>query len=297
MIYCFPLFSQMKKMSALIPSIISFISYVSKVVIRRHSVLHDVHKCIIPIPKTPHLTLGEKEIKGRTLFIIGDVHGCFDELNDLLDKVNKKLGGTDKYLPIFVGDLVNKGPKSIEALRKIRSIEHYAVRGNHDAAAYRERLMMFKHNDYNPPQRWQWVKQLDNDDIDYLKEIPYTISIPTYNAIIVHAGLVPNIPLQDQSIKDMIIMRNLVLDDDTKTLKSAELPKDGHPWASLWPGPQKVYFGHDAKRKLQEYPFALGLDTGCLYGFLLTGVILNENGTEELLQVQARNVYEKPVDG
>ena len=280
-------------MTALIPSILSLISHVSKVIIRRHSVLHDVNKCKLPLPKISHLVLGDKEIRGRKLFIIGDVHGCFDELNDLLDKVNKKLGGTDKYLPIFVGDLINKGPKNIETLRAIRNLEHYTVRGNHDDAVYRERLMMSKYNDYDPPTWYQWVKQLSNEDIDYLKELPYIISVPTYNAIVVHAGLVPNIPLSDQNIKDMILMRNLVEDEDTKRLKSAELPNDGKPWAALWSGPENVYFGHDAKRKLQEHPFATGLDTGCLYGFLLTGLILNKNGTKEFVSVEAKQVYQK----
>lgn len=283
-------------MTALIPSIVSLISQFSKVFVRRHVTIHDVNQHKIPLPKISHLVLGDKEIRGRKLFIIGDVHGCLDELNDLLHKIEDKLGGTDKYLPIFVGDLINKGPKSVETLQKIRSIEHFAVRGNHDAAVYRERLMMSKYNNYEPPERFQWVKKLSNDDLDYLKELPYTISIPTLNSIVVHAGLVPKVPLANQSIKDMILMRNLVQDDDTKMFKSGELPNSGEEWASLWPGPEHVYFGHDAKRKLQEHPFATGLDTGCLYGFLLTGLILDQDNTKELVSVRAKEVYEKPSE-
>mmetsp|Transcript_24403 Transcript_24403/g.34391 ORF Transcript_24403/g.34391 Transcript_24403/m.34391 type:complete len:141 (+) Transcript_24403:937-1359(+) len=50
------------------------------------------------------------------------------------------------------------------------------------------------------------------------------------------------------------------------------------PWATVWNGPQRVIFGHDARRGFQRYEgdWAIGLDTGACYGKQLTGIILPE---------------------
>ena len=60
------------------------------------------------------------------------MHGCLDELKDLLDSVYKA-NDKEKITVIFVGDLVNKGPFSAEVVQHVRTMENtYCVRGNHD---------------------------------------------------------------------------------------------------------------------------------------------------------------------
>jgi hypothetical protein len=71
----------------------------------------------------------EAPLSQKNLIFIGDVHGSYDELLMLINKIN--------YDPlkdhlIFVGDLVAKGPKSIEVVQLIRSLGASCVRGNHD---------------------------------------------------------------------------------------------------------------------------------------------------------------------
>lgn len=190
-----------------------------------------------------------------------------------------------------MGDLLSKGPFPVETLKKLQKIEHYAVRGNHDEAVLRQALSLKKEELHELPPKYSWVPNLSDDDIGYLRELPYTISITSLSVIIVHAGLVPGIPLTEQELTNMIIMRNLVKSPEG-TLCAAELTNEGEAWASFWPGPDHVYFGHDARRKLQKHAHATGLDTGCVYGNQLTGAVVTKDSTE-LIQVKAKQVYKE----
>jgi hypothetical protein len=109
----------------------------------------------------------------------------------------------------------------------------------------------------------------------------------------VHAGLVPGKPLEANKLWDMVNIRNVIYGDyfEDGGIQATKLETEGYPWASSWQGPQTVYFGHDAKRQLQRNKYSLGLDTGCVYGKLLTGVFIKRN-VGKLIQVPARQVYE-----
>ncbi len=101
--------------------------------------------------------------------------------------------------------------------------------------------------------------------------------------LFVHAGFIPGVKLTQQNPRLMMNMRS-VLDDGTVTAKN--VPHCA--WAKLWRGPQTVVFGHDAFRGLQQYEFAKGIDTGCVYGGRLTALLLPEN---RFISVPARRPY------
>lgn len=179
---------------------------------------------------------------------------------------------TLRILKICTGDLVNKGPKSREVIEYFQNNTNccLSVRGNHDEVILKEYQKYLNDGQILPKN--EWIKQLTYDHIHYLSQLPYTISIPKLNIIVVHAGLLPNVELDQQNLDDLLVMRHLIEEQegDKKVYKPTKSDKVGVPWAELWPGPDHVYFGHDAKKKLQEQPFATGLDTGAVYGFQLT---------------------------
>lgn len=209
--------------------------------------------------------------------IVGDVHGCLDELRALLKKC--------AYAPsdnlMLVGDLVAKGPDSQGVLQFVRESGGSSVLGNHDA-----HVLLFRSGGKIKEHHRQVAQTLKEDDWRFLEALPLWRTLPAFNSIVVHAGLKAGVPLEEQSRDDVINMRSI--DASGQPSKRVE---GGMPWAASWPGPQRVIFGHDAIRGLQQYPHALGLDTGCVYGRQLTAVVLPEN---RLVSVDAARAYQKP---
>jgi hypothetical protein len=145
---------------------------------------------------------------------------------------------------------------------------------------------------------FQWTAALSPAHLAYLRQLPFTISLPSHSAIVVHAGLVPGVPLNLQDPLMMVSMRSLKALGEGKYEPSEGSPQGFLPWAQVWSGPAHVYFGHDAKRRLQQHPFATGLDTGAVYGGQLSASILTtgRSGRAELVQVAANAEHCRPSD-
>lgn len=219
----------------------------------------------------------------RTL-IVGDIHGCREELEDLLQESGWECG--DQL--VAVGDLVAKGPDSQGVIRLMRDLDARAVRGNHDQHCLRwwdakgsgAPLPELK------PSHQAVAEALDEMDWAWLAGLPLWLELPEHDALVVHAGLRPSLPLEDQDPYDLMNMRSIL--EDGSASRSYE---EGTPWAALWPGPRLVVFGHDAVRGLQTRQHAIGLDTGCVYGGWLTGLWLPER---DLVSVPSRAAYTEP---
>ena len=293
--------------SSLAPSVPLFASLSTN-----HS-LQLVHPKGIPLPEVLHKSLDTQLIdRFDEVIVIGDIHGCYHEMIALLAQItdnnsedkndtnNNEENRTNRILKLFVGDLVNKGPNSSEVIHFMmnNSDSCLSVRGNHDEVVISEYLKYESDGEEALKEKNQWMKYLTRKQIDYLISLPYTISIPSLNALVVHAGIVPNVELHKQNINNLIEMRNLIIeksnDSSEELIKATASHKLGEPWVQRWFGPQHIYFGHDAKRKLQKTQFCTGLDTGCVYGKQLTGVFIGGPRKGSFVSVNASSVHSPP---
>ena len=186
----------------------------------------------------------------RTLFV-GDVHGCSDELEALLTI-------TEPTRIILLGDIFTKGPSPVEVWNLIQSHNMEAVFGNHDELI----LMKKKKKRRLPKEARKWIQHL-----------PIFIQGPTWMAV--HGGVNPYGPTLKT---EAMYMRKWPLNG-----------KKSRFWWKRYQGEKLILYGHDAKRQLQDHrPRTLGLDSGCVYGFCLTGYLLEE---DRLYQIPAKQAY------
>jgi predicted phosphodiesterase len=218
----------------------------------------------------------------QRIVFIGDVHGCLDELQLLL----KKLAVTPTDRLIFVGDLVAKGPDSQGVLALVRELRASSVLGNHDDALLRYRRAQVTGQEAKlKPGHVAVARSLHDEDWLLLESLPLYLRVPEHNVAVVHAGVVPNKPLEAQAREDLLAMRTLRPDGTASTRMD-----EGDLWVTHYRGPEHVVFGHNAISGLQRSNFASGLDTGCVYGRALTALVLPEN---TLVSVAAKRAYKE----
>jgi hypothetical protein len=199
---------------------------------------------------------------GRTV-IVGDVHGCRRELEALLDGIAFTTG--DRL--VFVGDLVARGPDSLGVLDIARRTGAVIVRGNHE-----EKLLAWRNDPSASLGRLHLEVAESLRDVDWslLETAPYSYDLPEHAARVVHAGVLPGVPFEDQATDTLLHIR-------TVSPSGKAVSKASHAlWGSLYSGPPHVVFGHNAVDGLQVHPWATGLDTGCVYGGRLTAMVLSE---------------------
>ncbi|ORX97080.1 Metallo-dependent phosphatase [Basidiobolus meristosporus CBS 931.73] len=242
----------------------------------------------------------------QRLIVIGDVHGSLDPLNKLLAKLD--------YDPrydhlVLAGDIVGKGPKSIEVLQRAREINASCVRGNHDnlLLEWSQFLQLLSsaeaegHSSPFPPDLkpkspyYPLARKLKEEHLEYLKTCSLILSVPRYSLYVLHAGIDPSIPIERQDANVVMNVKN-ILPDGTPSRSN----KLGKHWSVLWNMKQKaigeasktIIYGHQASRGLNIKPHSIGLDTGCVYGKQLTAMVFPGN---KLFSVHCEKYHRKPL--
>jgi len=142
-------------------------------------------------------------------YAIGDVQGCFKTLEALLKKIEFK---SDRDRLFFLGDVVNRGNKSLEVLRLIYSNRDsmQMVLGNHDF-----HLLVCALTDRNPNKKDTFQDILAASDkltlLDYLLQRPLVIE--HNDAILVHAGIPPQWSMRDVKENNKLFEENLQSDN------------------------------------------------------------------------------------
>jgi len=244
----------------------------------------------------------------KRIILVGDVHGCIEELDSLLKLAEYR---QDDRL-VFLGDLIDRGPDPVGCVRRARELHAEMVLGNHEEKALRwrryeaERALHGKPNPMRPPRperRAEW-EALSVEDLDWIAKLPVMIHLDEH-WIAVHGGLEPGRTLAKQKKDRVIRVRYVNANGEMVPYKddSLEQPEGTVYWTELWEGPKSVVYGHavhslDQPREDLCGPenqwICVGLDTGCVFGGRLTCMIIND-GPDHFCQVPAKKMYHPPL--
>ncbi len=239
------------------------------------------------------LLVNEIKILDNRMILVGDIHGCYDEFVNLLDKID--YNSTNDIL-ISVGDLIMKGPKSKNVLDFFRKTANtYCVKGNHEYAVQRwYEYQKFEHAAPIPfglkegSEHQKFAATMSSEEYYYLKNLPHILKINTgmERIIVLHAGINPNKMLDTQNSFDVMHVRNMYNDCCTEKISVGVKWVD---YLKTYAEPNDQYvFGHDATRGLQVGDNYIGLDSACLYGKKLSCMIYP---SKEIISVDAFSQY------
>ena len=217
-----------------------------------------------------------RSAKEQRTIVVGDIHGCYDELMVLLSDID--FGKGDQV--VAVGDLIVKGPKDRQVLDLFISDNRFSsVIGNQDLAVLRS------WRGENPNLTAAQRRTCDELELNrerycaYLSSLPLMLDLGLH--VVVHAGVRPGVALEEQLADDLLELR---------TLGTNRASRKGTPWYDVYTGDKIVLFGHWPSREPRIGPRAIGLDTGCVYGNRLTACIVE---TGELVSVSAKTAYRR----
>lgn len=259
-------------------------------------------------------------------YAIGDVQGCFDELQQLIARCSYK---EEKDRLWFVGDLVNRGPKSAQTLRYVKGLGDRAtvVLGNHDLH------LVSQHEGFERSRGDDTFADVlqapDREDlVDWLRTRP--LMHVKGGWAMVHAGLLPQWSVQKARVLASEVERALAGPDYREFLRNmygsrpdewsdalegwdrlrvvvnamtrmrfctvrgrmefkakGTTPPPGHAaWYEFRKDPESIVCGHWSALGLKMTPKLAALDSGCVWGGKLTA-----------LRLEDRAVFEVPCPG
>lgn len=241
--------------------------------------------------------------------IIGDVHGCYEELIELLRKLRYiiektaddgtnyglKVSHPENRTVIFLGDLIDRGPASPAVLKlvmsMVRSGTALCVPGNHDMKLHKKltgKAVQEKHGLAETLRQLEGETDAFKNDVkEFLYGLVSHYVLDSGKLVVAHAGL-----KEEMQGRGSGAVRSFCLYGET----TGETDEFGLPvrynWAAEYRGRAKVVYGHTPVPSAQWLNNTIDIDTGCVFGGSLTALRYPE---EELVSVPAHKVYCEPV--
>ena len=234
--------------------------------------------------------------------IVGDVHGCYDELATLLGQLGYQVqeDGAGAHHPegrraFFVGDLVDRGPATPAVLRLVMNMvdsgDALCIAGNHEAKLLRAlqgRNVTVSHG------LAESLAQLADEGPEFGERVTRFLDglvshlvLDGGHLVVAHAGL-----REDMQGRASAAVRAFALYGDT----SGETDEFGfpvrYPWAEDYRGRAVVVYGHTPVPEAAWLNRTICIDTGCVFGGRLTALRYPER---ELVSVPAAREYWEPV--
>ena len=237
----------------------------------------------------PAIPLAGRIPDNLRVYVIGDVHGCADLLDDMADQVHRhrQESPRDRTIVIMLGDYVDRGSDSFLVVDKLLSglfqTETVLLKGNHEAVlldfldgklplaywsrvggietieSYRRRRPDLRHTfeASDPDAHAKFAQLIPDSHMAFFRNLPISISIGDF--FFCHAGVKPGVALTLQRQDDLLWIRDEFLDSRTDFGKI-------------------VVHGHTPAPDVEILPNRINVDTGAYRTGCLSCVALDENG-------------------
>lgn len=218
------------------------------------------------------------------LDIIGDVHGCYDELVKLLKKLRYEQKNKMWMHPagrklVFLGDITDRGPASLKVIELVHSLYKdglaYYTPGNHCNKLYRYFLgnkVQVTHGLETTVTEYERLSENKKQTIrkkfmELYEQAPLYLELDRGNLIVAHAGIREDyIGKKNQQVKKFVLYGDIT---------GEKLP-DGRPvrrdWAKNYSGKATIVYGHTPVRDVRSINNTYNIDTGCVFGGKLTAL-------------------------
>ncbi|MBQ6518067.1 MAG: polynucleotide kinase-phosphatase [Anaerolineaceae bacterium] len=230
--------------------------------------------------------------------IIGDIHGCCSELEELLAKlgylvVNGVWCHPEGRKAVFLGDFCDRGPRNSAVLKLVMNMVKngtaIAVAGNHDVKLVKYLKGRDIQQTHGIDKTIEQIEadsesaQLKKDALEFLDGLLSHYVLDDGRLVVSHAGI-----KEEYIGRSSGRIREFCLYGET----TGEMDSYGLPvrvdWAADYRGKPRIVYGHIADREVRELNNTLCIDTGCVYGGKLTAYRYPE---EEIVSVDAWETY------